>query len=213
MLTSQEQYSTEPVSLTWAIKFRQPISMVVIIVCLALLLATPPSWKANSGANIVMNAFGFVLIVVAAFGRIWSSLYISGYKEDRIVTEGPYAIVRNPLYAFSFLGALGLGLATTNLLILAVIASAFLLYYPLVVFAEERNLRHKFGQDFVAYMHQVPRFLPRRLHLVEPDRYPVRPRHVRRSLLEIIWFFWSYLFLHLVTGFQQGGWSTGLWPF
>jgi len=186
MLTSQEQYSTEPVSLTWAIKFRQPVSIVVIIVCLALLLATPPSWQANSGANIVMNAFGFVLIVVAAFGRIWSSLYISGYKEDRIVTEGPYAIVRNPLYAFSFLGALGLGLATTNLLILAVIASAFLLYYPLVVFAEERNLRHKFGQDFVAYMHQVPRFLPRRLHLVEPDRYPVRPRHVRRSLLEII---------------------------
>ena len=213
MHTSQEQYSTEPVSLTWAITFRQPISIVVIIVCLALLLATPHSWQANSEGDMLINALGFVLIVVAAFGRIWSSLYISGYKEDRIVTEGPYAIIRNPLYVFSFLGAIGLGLATANLLILAVIASTFLLYYPLVVFAEERNLRHKFGQEFVAYMHQVPRFLPRRLHLVEPDRYPVRPRHVRRSLLEIIWFFWSYLFLHLVTGMQQGVWHTGLWPF
>lgn len=210
MIISQEQYSTEPVSLTWAIKFRQPISIVVIIVCLALLLATPPSWQANSGAGMLMNALGFALIVVAAFGRIWSSLYISGYKEDRVVTEGPYAIVRNPLYVFSFLGALGLGLATKHVAVLAVITGAFILYYPLVVLTEERDLQRKFGKDYWDYASRTPRFFPFRFQLVEPDTYPVRPRHVRRSLQQIILFFWFFLILHLVAALQQGGTLTNL---
>jgi protein-S-isoprenylcysteine O-methyltransferase Ste14 len=211
MLISQEKYTTEGVCFEWAIKFRQPISIAVVIACLALLLATPLSWQVNGSLGKLSDALGFALIVFAAFGRIWSSLYISGYKEHRIVTEGPYAIVRNPLYVSSFIGALGMGLVTGNLRVLVLIAGAFLFYYPLVVLAEENNLQHKFGQAYREYASRVPRFLPRRLPLVEPDTYPVRPRHVRRSLQEIIWFFWFYLILHLVTGLQHGGdWFTAL---
>ena len=160
--------------------------------------------------SLLADTLGFVLIVLAAFGRIWSSLYISGYKEDRIVAEGPYALVRNPLYVCSFLGALGMGLATKHLLVLAIIVCAFLLYYPLVVLAEERNLQRKFGQVYEEYANRVPRFFPCRFQLVEPDTYPVRPRHVRRSLQEIIWFFWFFLLLHLVTGLQHDGWLAAL---
>jgi protein-S-isoprenylcysteine O-methyltransferase Ste14 len=206
MTTLPQHYTAKPVWLAWANTFRQPVSIAVILACLALLLATPPSWRLHSGIDILMNTLGFVLIVVAAFGRIWSSLYISGYKEDRIVAEGPYAIVRNPLYVFSFIGALGLGLTTDNLLILAVIITTFLLYYPLVVLAEESILQQKFGQEYVEYKQSVPRFIPRRFHLVEPDSCMVRPRHVRRSLQQIILFFWFYLLLNLVTGAQIGGW-------
>jgi protein-S-isoprenylcysteine O-methyltransferase Ste14 len=205
MIVSQEQYRAESPSFEWAVKMRQPVSIIVIAACAALLVLTPLSWQGNSLYAQILDSLGFVLVVVAAFGRIWSSLYISGYKEDRIVTQGPYAIVRNPLYVFSFLGALGLGLATKHVAILIVIAAAFALYYPLVVLTEERNLQRKFGQEFWDYANKTPRFFPRRFQLIEPDAYPVRPRHVRRSLQQIILFFWFFLLLHLVASLQQSG--------
>lgn len=205
MIVSQQHCHAEPPSFEWAVKLRQPVSIVVIAACAALLFTTPLSWQANSPIGLVLDSLGFVLVVVAAFGRIWSSLYISGYKEDRIVVEGPYAIVRNPLYVSSFLGALGLGLASRHVSILAVIAGAFILYYPLVVLTEERNLQRKFGQEYWDYATRTPRFFPFRFQLVEPDTYPVRPRHVRRSLQQIILFFWFFLILHLMAALQQGG--------
>ncbi|WP_306547811.1 isoprenylcysteine carboxylmethyltransferase family protein [Desulfobulbus sp.] len=210
MIVSPQHYPVESPSFEWAVKLRQPVSIVVIAACAALLATTPLSWQGASLIGLALDSLGFVLVVVAAFGRIWSSLYISGYKEDRVVTEGPYAIVRNPLYVFSFLGALGLGLATRHVAVLAVVAAAFILYYPLVVLTEERNLQGKFGQVYGDYASRTPRFFPHRFQLVEPDVYPVRPRHARRSLQQIILFFWAYLILHLAAVFQQGGGSAHL---
>jgi len=210
MIVSQEQYHAESPSFEWAVKLRQPVSIMVIAACAALLVMTPLSWQGNGLFAQLLDSLGFVLVVVAAFGRIWSSLYISGYKEDRIVSEGPYAIVRNPLYVFSFLGALGLALATKHVAILAVVAATFVLYYPLVVLTEERNLQRKFGQAFWDYATKTPRFFPRRFQLAEPDTYPVRPRHVRRSLQQIILFFWFFLLLHLIAGIQQNGLQASL---
>ncbi len=199
MLALQEQHPEKIISLEWAIQWRQPFSLAVILACVILLFVTPPSWRQESGSGRLLETTSLLLVVIAALGRVWSSLYISGYKEHRIVCEGPYAIVRNPLYVFSFIGALGLGLATRHLAILAVIAMAFLFYYPLVVKAEEHNLLQKFGEDYEHYRKAVPRFLPRRLQLLEPDTYPVRPGHVRRSIQEVSWFFLAYLFLELAT--------------
>jgi len=47
------------------------------------------------------------------------------------------AMCRNPLYFFSLLGALGVGLTTETLLIPFVILIAFVGYYPNVIKSEE----------------------------------------------------------------------------
>jgi protein-S-isoprenylcysteine O-methyltransferase Ste14 len=202
MIHFREYLAAQNNSFEWAIRLRHPISFAVILACAVLQLATPSSWPKESVIDHVFDFVGFTLVVFASFGRIWCSIYISGYKEDRIVSEGPYAIVRNPLYVFSCIGAIGLGLTTNHLLALAIIASAFLLYYPLVVLAEERNLYQKFCKAYEEYKRQVPRFIPHRFPMLEPDPYPVRPRHVRRALQEIVWFFWAYLSLQLLTHIQ-----------
>lgn len=68
----------------------------------------------------LLETISLLLIVIATVGRsTWSSLYISGDKEHRAVCEGPYAILRNPLYMFSFVGVFGLGLANMHLTTLA----------------------------------------------------------------------------------------------
>lgn len=195
MLVSTKKQLAGANSWAWAIHWRQPASIAVILICILVLVTTPPSWSLHGLAWQLCDSLGLVLIVIAAFGRLWSSLYISGYKEDKIITQGPYAIVRNPLYVFSFLGAIGLGLVTQHLVVLGLITVIFLLYYPMVVCAEEQLLEQKFGQVYTDYQQEVPRFLPRGVPLVEPDIYPLRPRHVRRSMQQIVWFFWAYLLL------------------
>ncbi len=49
-----------------------------------------------------MDIIGFVFIVMAGVGRIWSSAYISGFKNGKVVKDGAYSLMRNPLYFFSF---------------------------------------------------------------------------------------------------------------
>lgn len=196
----------DTISSNWAIRWRHPVSMAVILICAFILFITPPHWSPQSLGWHIADSLGFILVVIASFGRIWSSLYISGYKEDRVVTEGPYAIVRNPLYVFSFIGAVGLGLITQHLVVPGIIALAFLLYYPLVVHGEEQILGQKFGPLYHAYKSSVPRFLPRRFCLVEPDTYPLRLRHVRRSMQEIMSFFWAYLILKWAVEIHYTGW-------
>lgn len=181
--------------LAWAVKYRQAVSLVVVLACVALLLSTPASWSPVTLLGRLLGAAAFLLVVVAALGRVWCGLYISGYKEDRIVDVGPYALIRNPLYVFSFIGAIGLGLATGRLLIVILLAVAFLGYYPLVVLAEENNLHEKFDQIYSDYARRTPRFFPQHWQLVEPDLYPTRPRHFRRALMEVSWFFWAYLLI------------------
>ena|SRR5688572_19059638 len=62
----------------------------------------------------VMSIAGFILVTLACLGRIWTSVFIAGHKDAELVTTGPYARCRHPLYSCSMLGALGLGLATKS---------------------------------------------------------------------------------------------------
>jgi protein-S-isoprenylcysteine O-methyltransferase Ste14 len=71
-----------------------------------------------------------------------------------LMTEGPFACVRNPLYL-----ANSAGLAGACLLFVACVAS--LLWYGAVIRWEEGVLTRLYGQDYVDYLARVPRLLPR----------------------------------------------------
>ena len=79
----------------------------------------------------------------------------------KLVAEGPYAIVRNPMY-WSVLGVmLGEALAFRSVA-LAEIGCVFFAFTALfVIVYEEPVLRHKFGAEYEAYCRRVPRWIPR----------------------------------------------------
>lgn len=85
-----------------------------------------------------------------------------------LVTAGPYAYVRNPLYAGNFVTALGFAIAFTGansgFARTALVAGALgtmLGVYSVVIPHEERFLRDRFGAAFDEYAAAVPRVLPR----------------------------------------------------
>jgi protein-S-isoprenylcysteine O-methyltransferase Ste14 len=104
----------------------------------------PAGWHYLAGLG------GFMCVALACLGRIWTSLFIAGHKDEVLVTTGPYALCRHPLYSFSVLGALGLGLTSRSaLLCIAVV----ILIMALVVYAaacEEQFLADAYPDEFKA---------------------------------------------------------------
>jgi protein-S-isoprenylcysteine O-methyltransferase Ste14 len=136
-----------------------------------------------------MMWLGYVLIVIGALGRAYCSVYIGGRKNEEVVRGGPFSVVRNPLYVFSFLAIAGVGLQSGTFFIFALLLAAFLAYYPMVIAKEEAFLSHKFGEEYESYKNSVPRWFPNFKLWSEPEQLHCQPRLVRKTLLDAAVFF------------------------
>lgn len=83
-------------------------------------------------------------------------------KRGRLLTEGPYAIVRHPRYIEFALATFGYA-AIANYLGAWIFALLTLPVLHLVVLMEERELTQRFGDEYREYVARVPRYLPKRL--------------------------------------------------
>ena len=184
-------------------KSRKLISWLVGTALGTFIAVSQSRWSGSGLAGHLFFSVGLILVGAAAVGRLWCSLYIGGYKTGTLVTTGPYSVCRHPLYGFSFLGGIGIGLCTETLTLTVVIAGAFLLYYPFVIRAEERKLLEIHGEAFRRYVETTPRLWPAWAQLDEPRLYLVQPQCFRRGALEVIWFIWLPALLVLVRALQE----------
>ena len=149
---------------------RIKVSRVFGIAFVAILLTTGSIWQGTLTGR-VLFLVGIVLAAVGMLGRVWCLTYSSGYKSSELVTQGPYSISRNPLYFFSFIGLIGIGLATETFTLTLVLIAFFVLVYPAVIAGEEAFLQEKFGEPYLEYCRRTPRFFPDRRRFAEPDSY------------------------------------------
>ncbi|MBI5739504.1 MAG: isoprenylcysteine carboxylmethyltransferase family protein [Nitrospirae bacterium] len=156
----------------------------------AMVLFSGSCWEENGFIGGILFMLGTVLAGIAAVGRMWCSVYISGYKRKSLVTTGPYSMCRNPLYLFSLLGAVGVGLVTKTLSIPLTIFILFAVYYPLVIRREESDLVERHGEAFREYRRRVPAFIPSFSLLEEPEEYSIIPGSLRRRFIDSLWFMW-----------------------
>lgn len=138
----------------------------------------------------VLFLIGLVLVGIATVGRLWCSLYISGYKDSQLITTGPYSISRNPVYFFSLLGFAGIGFATETVTLGFGLTLIILIGYPPVIKREEELLRSRFGAGFDEYCARTPQFIPNLAKFNEPDTYLVNPKLFRRTMGDVVWFIW-----------------------
>ncbi|MCD6327292.1 isoprenylcysteine carboxylmethyltransferase family protein [bacterium] len=186
--------------------WRTRLSKVLGALALIIIVLSESAWERDSSlvASLLFLA-GCTLAAIGSLGRLWCSLYIAGYKTEQLITAGPYSITRNPLYFFSFLGALGVGLASETLVIPAVILVAFAVYYPAVIRAEEKRLNKIYGEKLAEYIRNTPKFFPQMSLLKEPEEYVVRPVKFRRHISSALWFIWLIGILEVIEGFHESG--------
>ena len=172
-------------------RWRIPVTQLFVALLIALVLFSRSRWSDRApGVAVGLFATGVVLVAVAALGRTWCSMYVAGYKGRTLVTEGPYSVCRHPLYLFSLIGGVGLGLTAKSVTVPLVLLAGFGAVYSLVIRREEEALRQAFGRDYDDYARSTPRFLPRLSLLREPREYLVDPLVFRAHLLSAVWFVW-----------------------
>ena len=184
---------------------RAKVSKIFAMVLIVLILFSGSVWEDRKLISEVFFALGALLVGIATVGRLWCSLYISGYKNNSLITSGPYSLSRNPLYFFSLIGSIGVGLATETLVVPLIILAAFSLYYPYVIREEERHLKNIHGDSFGEYCKEIPRFFPTFSHFTEPDSYIVKPKIFRKRVLNSLWFVWILGILEFIEALHEYG--------
>ena len=178
------------------------VSRVFAIAFFVVLVLTE-SAEEGSIISSLLFLIGLVLVGAATVGRMWCAMYISGYKDSELITAGPYSMSRNPLYFFSLVGWIGVGLATETFSFGIAFALAFGLGYPHIIDREEERLRGKFGQAFTDYCARTPRFFPNPKGFHEPETYVVNPRVFRRAMGDVLWFIWLVGIIEFVEALHE----------
>jgi protein-S-isoprenylcysteine O-methyltransferase Ste14 len=129
----------------WATRLRIPLGAVGAVV-LVVYVDRPPMWP------------GVLVVAGGELLQIWAAAHLR--KNVRIVTSGPYAWMRNPMYVGRFLVGLGFFLLTWRWFIVLGYVVGFSVYAQARVLGEEARLRELFGADFDDYCRVVNRWLP-----------------------------------------------------
>jgi protein-S-isoprenylcysteine O-methyltransferase Ste14 len=135
-------------------------SRVLAVSVVALTLVSAHAWQEHGLVDSALGAAGDVLLLAGCVGRIWCALHIAGRKDRELVTEGPFSVVRNPLYFFSLLAFIGAGLSFESLTIAGLFVAVFFATHWPTILREEQKLRGIFGTPYEAYLARVPRLLP-----------------------------------------------------
>jgi protein-S-isoprenylcysteine O-methyltransferase Ste14 len=107
--------------------------------------------------------FSIALRCVWDFGRIGRGTPAPFAPPKRLVVEGFYRHVRNPIYVGGAAGWMGLWIVFGHASLLGIIIAAAVVLgvHLFVVFYEEPTLRSKFGVDYEEYCRNVRRWWPR----------------------------------------------------
>lgn len=110
---------------------------------------------------------GIPLVLLGQMLRIWSLKHIGPTTRsrkicaDELVTTGPYAMCRNPLYLANSLKISGLLLVCRNLKFSLLVIFLYSVEFLTMIFYEENYLESKFPGKYARYRSAVPAFIPR----------------------------------------------------
>jgi protein-S-isoprenylcysteine O-methyltransferase Ste14 len=121
-------------------------------------LPLAPLWG-TAGALLMLGGIALRAWAAIALGPNYSrSLRV--VQGQRVIQDGPYWLVRHPVYLSSLLAWVGFGVLLANWLITPVIAAMMAVAYLERIHTEEALLLRTFGSEYSTYMHRTWRLLP-----------------------------------------------------
>jgi protein-S-isoprenylcysteine O-methyltransferase Ste14 len=144
--------------------------ILIQIISLAIVLAGPYTDRSSLASMAAPDCLRFIGLALFALGMLlmqWAeaalgrqfSVKLTLQEGHRLVTSGPYNILRHPRYAGILLFFAGFSLAFRSWLALALVgAMAALLLYR--IRAEEAMMRQEFGSEWESYAKRSWRMVP-----------------------------------------------------
>lgn len=156
--------------------------------------------QASALPEIIMLSSGIVFFLTGQIIRISARGLKSEYSQNGalLIQNGPYSLVRNPMYLGVLLITAGVALILLNLWSAGVFVLLFLLRYLWVIRQEEEKLAVVFDEQYYNYRAKVPRILPSLHSLFKKDTreyLPVKKAWVKKEFGAIITLLLVILFL------------------
>lgn len=146
-------------------KTRLKVNGIIIFLVVLASLIFPDKFLRNgpvSAPDAAAKIFGMAFIILGQIFRVSARGFKSeSSREGRaLVKEGPYALVRNPMYLGILLIGIGVVLMLFNWWLILAFLSIFVARYVSLIFKEEEKLEKAFPEEFFAYRGKVPRIIP-----------------------------------------------------
>jgi protein-S-isoprenylcysteine O-methyltransferase Ste14 len=123
--------------------------------------------------GILLAAAGLVVLGITAsmFFRMGNGTIAPWSPTRKLVVGGPYRYVRNPMITGVLTALLGESLMIQSLPIFEWLIVFFAINNIYFVLSEEPGLAKRFGEEYLEYKRNVPRWIPR-LKPWDPDKHP-----------------------------------------
>lgn len=150
-----------------------PFTVAVVIPSVILWLTGPDTlglWQSVPATRVALPVLGGALVclglvlVVATirlFMTVGQGTLAPWNPPQRLVVRGVYRHVRNPMISGLLVIVLGEAVAVASLPLLGLFALALLVNVVYIPLSEEPGLVKRFGDDYLSYTQNVPRWLPR----------------------------------------------------
>jgi protein-S-isoprenylcysteine O-methyltransferase Ste14 len=147
------------------------LRLLIILVAIVLLSTTwiplpwlyRPVWRAGFwpfwlGAAVTVSGLLFAVWAREHLGRNWSS-QVSIKQDHELITTGPYAVVRHPIYTGILVGFLGLAIALSEVRGFVVFVLNFHVFCAKLS-KEEQWMSSQFGETYAKYVHRTAALVP-----------------------------------------------------
>ena len=115
-----------------------------------------PTFKITTGSHTILLIIG-VILILAGTGLviICARKLVKSFNANLLMTDGPYKVCRNPLYAiYLILVYPGLSLILNSWLVLTSVIVNFILLRAFIK-VEYQYLEEKFGEEYRTYLNKV----------------------------------------------------------
>lgn len=137
-------------------KFRNTLVAVPLIIGIFVTWGECENW-------LIVWLGGLILYLLGVSLRIWAQQHLRFRlrMEMKLTRSGPYSYVRNPIYIGNTLICTGIALMSELLWLVPFIIITCCFVYNFVVLHEERKLMKLYGQTYLEYLNEVPRWVPK----------------------------------------------------
>jgi protein-S-isoprenylcysteine O-methyltransferase Ste14 len=118
-----------------------------------------PDWVFYLGIALMIGGIALRQWAIFVLGRFFSTK-VTILSDHKIVTNGPYHVIRHPAYSGTLLTLVGLGLASRTWAGTLAILILFGLVYNYRISIEEKELKAEFGEQYLEYSRKTKRLIP-----------------------------------------------------
>jgi protein-S-isoprenylcysteine O-methyltransferase Ste14 len=195
-------------------KIRLKINGIIMVLSCLMVVFFPALFFRSTEPGLIdeiMAAVGMSFILLGQIFRVSARGYKSeNSKEGRaLITGGPYALVRNPMYLGILLIGLGVVLMLFNWWGAVIFLVVFVIRYILLIFTEEKKLEGLFSKGFLEYKKHTPRIFPSIGYILKSEIrsfLPIKLSWVKKEIGSML----ALLFIVLLIKFWRDILSKGL---